>query len=132
MKTVWKQTKICSVQDKSQDKSPALTKQQNCCYAICSVENSSSEKFLGVIIDRKLNFNEHVRNLCNKASNKVQALARTILHMPVTQRKLLLNAYFLSQFGYCCLVWMNHSRILNNCINGSHERALRLLYSDFD
>ena len=30
----------------------------------CSVDNSSSEKLLGVINDRNLNFNEHVTNLC--------------------------------------------------------------------
>ena len=29
-----------------------------------------------------------------------------------------MNAYFMSQFGYCPLVWMNHSRTLNNRING--------------
>ena len=35
------------------------------------------------------------------------------------------------QFGYCPLVWMNHSRTLNNCINGLHKRALSLVHSDF-
>ena len=29
-----------------------------------------------------------------------------------------MNGYFMSQFGYCPLVWMNHSRTLNNRING--------------
>ena len=29
-----------------------------------------------------------------------------------------MNAYFMSEFGYCPLVWMNHSRTLNNRING--------------
>ena len=52
--------------------------------------------------------------------------------MPVTQRKLLMNAYFLSQFEYCPLVWVNHSRILNNRISRLHERALRLVQSDFN
>ena len=37
----------------------------------------------------------------------------------------------LSQFGYCPLVWMNHSRTLNNRINGLHERALSLVYNEF-
>ena len=36
----------------------------------CSVENSSSEKLLGVIIERNLNFSEHVTNFYNKASKK--------------------------------------------------------------
>ena len=37
----------------------------------------------------------------------------------------------MSQFRYCPLVWMNHSRTLNNRINGLHERALSLVYNDF-
>ena len=42
-----------------------------------------------------------------------------------------MNAYFKSQFGYCPLVWMNHSRTLNNCISGLHKRAPSLVYNDF-
>ena len=42
-----------------------------------------------------------------------------------------MSAYFMSQFGYCLLVWMNHSRTLNNCINGLQKRALSLIYNDF-
>ena len=37
----------------------------------------------------------------------------------------------MSQFGYCPLVWMNHSRAPNNHINGLHKRALSLVYNDF-
>ena len=35
-----------------------------------------------------------------------------------------------SQFGYCPLIWMFHSRGLNNKINRVHERALRITYKD--
>ena len=31
-----------------------------------------------------------------------------------------------SQLGYCSLVWMFHSRSLNNKINFLHERALKV------
>ena len=37
----------------------------------------------------------------------------------------------MSQFRYCPLVWMNHSRTLNNRINGFHKRALSLVQNDF-
>ena len=37
-----------------------------------------------------------------------------------------------SQFNYCPLLWMFHSRILNNKINKLHERALRLVYKNDD
>ena len=75
----------------------------------CILENSNYQKLLGVIIDRKLNFNEHVTN----PSKKIQALARIFPYIPQTQKVLLMNAYFISQFSYCPLVWMNHSRTVD-------------------
>ena len=78
-----------------------------------------------------MNFNEHVTNLCDEESKKAEALARISPYIPQTQKRLLMNAYFMSQFGYCPLVWMNHSRTLNNHINGLHKRALSLVYNDF-
>ena len=80
-------------------------------------------------IDRKLNFNEHVTNLCDKAIRKIQPLARIFSYMVHSHKQLLMNAYFMSQFGYCPLVWMNHRRTLNNRINGLHKRALSLVYN---
>ena len=48
------------------------------------------------------------------------------------QQKLitLLKASIESQFNYCPLIWMVHSRMLNNRINKLHESALRLVYKD--
>ena len=77
-----------------------------------------------------MNFSKHVTNLCDKASKKIQALARTFPYIPQTQRRLLMNACFMSQFRYCLLVWMNDSRTLNNRINRLHKRALSLV-NDF-
>ena len=41
-----------------------------------------------------------------------------------------MNAFILSQFSYCPLIWMVHSRKLNHRINKIHERALRIVYND--
>ena len=38
-----------------------------------------------------------------------------------------MNAFITSRFSYCHLVWMFHSRTLNNQINKIHEKALRLV-----
>ena len=37
-----------------------------------------------------------------------------------------MNAFITSQFSYCPLVLMSHSRTMNNRINKTHEKALRL------
>ena len=42
-----------------------------------------------------------------------------------------MEAFIESQFSYCPLIWMFHSRIMNNKINQIDERALRLVYSDY-
>ena len=46
------------------------------------------------------------------------------------KRKILFNSYFLSQFNYCTLIWINHNKSINKTINNLHESALRLIYCD--
>ena len=96
-----------------------------------SISNSFKEKLLGVTIDNKLRFEEHVEDLCKRASQKVNALSRLASYMNFDQRKLILNSFITSHFSYCPLVWMFHSRRLNNKINSIHERALRIIYQDY-
>ena len=43
---------------------------------------------------------------------------------------MLMQAFFNSQFSYCPLVWMFHSREVNAKINNLHFRALRMVYLD--
>ena len=50
--------------------------------------------------------------------------------MDLSKRCILVNAFFISQFSYCPLVWMFHSRGKNNKINRIHERCLRIIYND--
>ena len=40
------------------------------------------------------------------------------------------RAFIKSQFGYCPLMFMFHSRTLHNKINRLHEKALRIVYGD--
>ena len=51
--------------------------------------------------------------------------------MSFNERRMVMKAFIESQFNYCPLIWMFHSRTLNNKINRLHERALRLVYSDY-
>ena len=69
-------------------------------------------------------------NICQKANRKLKALARLTNYMELPKRRLLLNAFFKAQFNYCPVVWMFHSRSLNNKINRLHERCLRIIYND--
>ena len=72
------------------------------------IENSSSEKLLGVTIDAKLSFEKHIEQ----------------------KESIDEKAFFMIQFSYFPLIWMFQSTKLNNKINKLHERCLRIVYSD--
>ena len=101
---------------------------------ICNEKLSStcSEKFFGIKIDNKLTLEEHVEGLCKKASQKVSAVARISSLMRFEQRKRIVNLFITSHFSYYPLVWMFHSRRLNNRIGNIHERALKIFYQDYN
>ena len=50
--------------------------------------------------------------------------------MDISRRKILMNAFFRSEFNYCPLIWMCYNRSLNHKINRLHGRCLRIIYSD--
>ena len=91
------------------------------------IKNSEYEKLLGIKVDTKLNFNEHLNDIISKASRKVNALSRVVPYMSLSKKKILMNSFFNSQSSYCPLIWMFHSRIINNKINRLHERCKRLI-----
>ena len=92
------------------------------------VSSEDRVKLLGIDIDSDLNFNYHVNKLCKKSSKKCHTLSRVCKYMGHDQKRVLMNAFISSQFSYCPLIWMFHSRALNQRINKIHERALRLVY----
>ena len=94
------------------------------------ITGSKSVKLLGITIDNKLSFDEHISKLCKKASLKLHALSRVSSYFSSDKLKVILKAFIESQFGYCPLIWMFHSRALNHRINRIHERALKLVYKN--
>ena len=94
------------------------------------IQNSKSEKLLRVTIDNKLSFTEHVHKVCDKASQKRNALDRLSSFISLEKRRIIMKAFLHSQFAYCRLTLMFHNRNLNNKINKIHERALRIVYRD--
>ena len=64
------------------------------------------------------------------ATQKVNALSEFVPYMCLFKNKMLKNSFFNSQFIYCPLIWVFHSRAANNKIYRSHERWMRLIYED--
>ena len=109
-------------------------KDKDNCLDLDKVTLTSSPKvtLLGIIIDNKLTFNEHLKMICKKTSQKLNALSQDNAILFIFQKKkLLLNSFIKSKFNYCPLTWMFCSRVQNSKINSIHERSLRITYKDY-
>ena len=91
---------------------------------------SNKQKLLGVEIDRTLNFDEYIASLCKKPGKKLSVLVRLSNFIYTNKKRVLMKSFIESQFGSCPLIWMFHSRGVNNKINHLHERSLRIVYND--
>ena len=94
------------------------------------LEDEQSVKLLGAQIDNKLTFKEHIETQLKKANQKLHALMRVKKFLSEDKLKLIMKTFIESQFNYCPILWMFHSRGLNNRINKLHERALRVTYEN--
>ena len=86
---------------------------------------SGFQKLLGVRSEKKLT------SLHNKANQNIQVLIKIFPCVLQTHKRLLINGYLMSQFGYYPIVWINHSRILNKRIKELRKRNFSLLYNKF-
>ena len=81
-------------------------------------------------INAKLSFEKDFKQACAKARAKLKALAKIASFLNIKKKKVLMTAFFTTKFSYCPLIWMFHSRKLNNRINKLHECCLPIVYSD--
>ena len=82
-------------------------------------------------MDSELSFDQHLSSICSKANEKLHALGHICRYMYFERHRTLMKAFIESQCNYCPLTWMFHSRAKHNKINRIHQRALRLIYSDY-
>ena len=66
-----------------------------------SITSEPSVKILGVVIDDRLNFDEHVSMCCTKAARQLNALARISKYLDFKSKTIIYNSFILSNFNYC-------------------------------
>ena len=94
------------------------------------IEFSKSITALGICIDENLTFDEHVNDICLKASRQISALQRLTGFIDMPGRKAIYNSFIVSNFNCCPLVWFFTSRESINKMQKIQERALRFVLKD--
>ena len=97
-------------------------------HLLLSTQDKANIQIANVTI--KIRFDRHVENLCERASRKLNSLAKLVNYKDLPKTHIFMNAFFTSEFYYRPVIWMFHSRSLNNKINKLHERCLKIIYND--
>ena len=102
-----------------------------------NVENtiiSSSEemKVLGVTIDDKLNFTEHISDVCTKAGRQLNILQRLKKVLDNKSLMAIYKSFIMSNFIFCPTVWMFTCNKSLDRIENIKKRALRFVLDDYE
>ena len=69
-----------------------------------------SQKYLGLIVDNKLNFYEHIEYVKKKVAKRIGAMYRSKNLLPLKYRKMFANSLMLPQFDYLDIIWSRTSK----------------------
>ena len=86
------------------------------------IKNVTEEKILGIVIENNLNFKSCMKKICEKADQKLSALAIISKLTTPNQRIKLINSFINTQFIYRLLF---SSKGCFEKINKMHDRSLR-------
>ena len=94
------------------------------------IESKENVKLLGINIDNKLNFDDHVSKLCSRASGQLNTLFRFNNYLTPETKILAINSFIVSNFQYFPLVWHFSSEKSINKIEQVKKRALKFLLNE--
>ena len=86
---------------------------------------------LNYYIDKKLQFRQHISNLCKKVSRQLGVLNRLKKLIPQDAKIKLYNSFLLSHLQYCSIIWHNCLKQDTDKLEEINKRALRVVYDDY-
>lgn len=106
-------------------------------YQIINIHNEIIEtkekiKYLGVTLDRKLNFKSHINNIKNKANHIINTLyphLNNTSKLPVNMKIQLYNSYIKPILTYASPVWSSANDTNLKIIQTIENRCLRIIFN---
>ena len=87
---------------------------------------------LGVTIDDKLCFSQHISVCCKKAAGQLNALSRISKHLNINSRRAMYNSFIMRNVNHCPFMWHFCGQANKQKLEKIQERALRILFADYN
>ena len=96
------------------------------------ITSENSVTLLGIDIDDKLTFSNHIHTLTRKAAGQLNYLISKIKFLNQEAKKVLIESFIMANFNYCPLVWYfcNSTSTLKQ--ERIQKRALLFLFDDYE
>ena len=95
------------------------------------LKKSETEKFLGVLIDTKLNWSQHIRHLATKISRNAGVLFKLKGKLPNKITLLIYNSFVQSHLYYCATVWGTRSLNSIKTVFSAQKKGIRAADNQF-
>ena len=89
------------------------------------LENTTTERLLGVQISQNLSWDEHITSVEKTVNMKLALLRRIKCYLPLAARKLFYNTHILPHLDYCSIIW-GRSTFVNRLVT-LQKRAARMI-----
>ena len=93
------------------------------------IRESQNVELLGLIIDNRRTFKDHINMLCQRANCKLHALRRIRKYLTLEKSKLLYNNFIKNQFNYASIIWMFCRKQDYFEVEKIHYKALKIVYN---
>ena len=85
-----------------------------------------TQKYLGLMVDHKLKFSEHIDFIKKKVSKRIGAMYRSKNLLPLKYRKMFANALMLPQFDYLDILWSKASKSKLNELDLIYKKVAKI------
>ena len=91
------------------------------------IEHVHEARFLGVIIDKKLNWSKHISALRSKMSRYIGIMYKIKHHIPLKARLQIYHSFVQSHINFCSLVWGFSAKCHIDSIFTIQKKAMRAI-----
>lgn len=98
-------------------------------YGNETIERVDKFKYLGIVLDPLLSWNDHINYLSGNVSKRIGVICRVKYYLPCNTVNMLAKALVFPHFDYCSPVWSNFTAEYHNKLQVLQNRLARILLS---